>query len=269
MIISLLTCLRPLFTIFNYVTGNNTIWDIKANEELSILYYQSRTNREYRMDKIELMTQPEKDSVSESPQERTLQKLKSLVSEYLADMNDEEEEENETEDKHKEHEETGKEKENEGDKNGHSHSHSHSQHKHSHDNVHQKNAKDVNEDPKTTQETTHEKEDDSVEYDDDGFVIPQGKIPLDGHFSTSEIKELIKLSKEEGILKEDVNIKVLDSNEHIGDKVVISEESDKDKLDNPDKEGKDDDSNGDKKDRSNSIDPKETAKQYGKKSESE
>lgn len=108
-----------------------------------------------------------------------------------------------------------------------------------------------------------------MEYDDDGFVIPQGKIPLDGHFSTSEIKELIKLSKEEGILKEDVNIKVLDSNEHIGDKVVISEESDKDKLDNPDKEGKDDDSNGDKKDRSNSIDPKETAKQYGKKSESE
>lgn len=264
LITSLLTCLRLLYTISitsleQYNMGHKTQRRIVYDK----IYYQSRTNREYRMDKIELMTQPEKDSASESPQERTLQKLRSLVTEYLPDMNDEEEE-NETEDK--EPEETAKEKKSEGDKNG----HSHSQGKHPHVNVHQKNAKDVNEDSTTTQETTtHEKEDGSVEYDDDGFVIPQGKIPLDGHFSTSEIKELVKLSKEEGILKDDVNIKVLDTNKDIGDKVVISEESDKDKLDNPDKEEKDDGSNGDKKDRSNSIDPKETAKQYGKKSGSE
>lgn len=224
------------------------------------------------MDKIELMTQPEKDSVSESPQERTLQKLKSFVSEYRPDTNDDDEEEK------KEHEGTGKEKTGESDKNGNSHSHS----KHSYDNVHQNDAKDVNKDSKETQEKTTHEEEGSVGYDDDGFAIPQGKIPLDGHFSTSEIKELLKLSKEGGILKDGVNVKVLDSNEKVGDKVVISEKTDKDKVDKGDQEGEDD-SNGDKKvengeknkkdekesrDSSNSIDPKEKAKQYGKKSES-
>lgn len=246
----------------------------------------ARKSREYTMDKIELITQPEKSSVSESPQERTLQKLKNLVSEYQPDTNDEEEE-NEADTEHEEHAERGREGNGESDKNV----HSHSEGRHSHDNSHQSNAQDLNEDSGKTQDsTTHENENDLVEYDDDGFEIPQGKIPLDGHFSTSEIQELIKLSKEEGILKDDVNIKVLDSNEQIGDKVVISEKSDKDKIDNGDKKGNGDGSNGDKKtendekdkndqkdkkdenetkERSNSIDPKEKAKRYGQKSESE
>lgn len=272
LIISLLTCLR-LLTTFSITSLETTYYGAEKSTKDCLFerYYRQTTSGEYRMDKIELITQPEKGSASESPQERTLQKLRNLVSEYQPDTNDEEEE-NETGDKQKEHEETGKEKTGESDKDG-----SHSEGKHSHDKVHQNNARDVNEDSKTTQETTtHEKEEDSVEYDDDGFEIPQGKIPLDGHFSTSEIRELVKLSKEEGILKDDVNFKVLDTNEEIGDKVVISEESAKDKIDNGDTKGKDNGSNGDKKaendennkkdekDRSNSIDPKEKAKQYGK-----
>ncbi|CUM47867.1 uncharacterized protein AC631_04425 [Debaryomyces fabryi] len=237
------------------------------------------------MDKIQLMTQPEKPSASEAPQERTLQKLKDLVSEYLPDAKDEEQE---AENKEKtEEEEKGKDKEGNGNKiNG----LSKREDGQPVDKVTQGSA-DAKEGSEQTQEKEDEKEreDDAVEYDEDGFEIPQGKIPLDGHFSTSEIKELVKLSKEEGILKEDINIKVLESNEAIGDKVVISEEPDKDKKnkdkEDEDKEGKEDedkskvDRNEKKneeneksyKDKSadNSIDPKDKAKQYQNKGESE
>ncbi|EGV60020.1 hypothetical protein PSN45_002246 [Yamadazyma tenuis] len=59
--------------------------------------------------------------------------------------------------------------------------------------------------------------------DHDGFEIPQGKIPLDGHFSTSEIKALVNLAKDEGFLKESVEVQVADHSETVGDKVVIVE----------------------------------------------
>lgn len=63
--------------------------------------------------------------------------------------------------------------------------------------------------------------------DDDGFEVPQGKIPLDGHFSTNEIQGLISIAKQEGLLKEDVELKILDKNDKVGDKVVILEKDEK------------------------------------------
>lgn len=71
-----------------------------------------------------------------------------------------------------------------------------------------------------------------VEVDEDGFEIPPDKIPLDGHFSTDEVKELVKLTQEEGMLLEDVNVKILDSNEVVGDKIQIVEEEHKEKEEN-------------------------------------
>lgn len=65
----------------------------------------------------------------------------------------------------------------------------------------------------------------SPTLDEDGFEIPLGKIPLDGHFSTDEVKELVELSKEEGVLKDDVNVKVLESNEVVGDRIEVVEET--------------------------------------------
>lgn len=61
---------------------------------------------------------------------------------------------------------------------------------------------------------------DNVEVDEDGFEIPQDRIPIDGHFSTEEVKELVKLTQEEGMLLDEVNVKVLDSNE-VGDRIEI------------------------------------------------
>lgn len=64
----------------------------------------------------------------------------------------------------------------------------------------------------------------SPTFDEDGFEIPLGKIPLDGHFSTEEVKELVELSKEEGVLKEDVNVKILEANNVVGDRIEVVEE---------------------------------------------
>lgn len=63
-------------------------------------------------------------------------------------------------------------------------------------------------------------------YDEDGFKIPAGKIPLDGHFSAAEIDQLIQIAKSEGLLDEDVRMKVLEKTQ-LGDKVVIAEEHEK------------------------------------------
>lgn len=61
---------------------------------------------------------------------------------------------------------------------------------------------------------------DNVEVDEDGFEIPQDRIPIDGHFSTEEVKELVKLTQEEGMLLDEVIVKVLDSNE-VGDRIEV------------------------------------------------
>lgn len=63
------------------------------------------------------------------------------------------------------------------------------------------------------------------EFDHDGFEIPRGKIPLDGHFSTKEIDILLKMSKELGILHKDVSLDVVNENKLVGDRVVLHERS--------------------------------------------
>ncbi|CAK7900924.1 hypothetical protein CAAN1_11S00518 [[Candida] anglica] len=69
-------------------------------------------------------------------------------------------------------------------------------------------------------------DDGKPEYDDDGYEIPTGKIPLDGHFTTDEIKNLIKVAQKEGILKDDVHVDVLSSNSTFGDRVIVEEKED-------------------------------------------
>ncbi|GEQ69272.1 hypothetical protein JCM33374_g2943 [Metschnikowia sp. JCM 33374] len=53
---------------------------------------------------------------------------------------------------------------------------------------------------------------DLSDYDDDGFRIPVGKIPLDGQFSACEMKHLVELSKDEGLLRSDVRVRVRGGN---------------------------------------------------------
>lgn len=89
----------------------------------------------------------------------------------------------------------------------------------SHETVHKTGKKSDN-----GSEKEAEKEEESEgEYDADGFKIPAGKIPLDGHFSAREIDQLILMAQDEGLLDEDVRMKVLERNQ-IGDKVIILEE---------------------------------------------
>lgn len=76
-----------------------------------------------------------------------------------------------------------------------------------------------------------EKQSSEEQVDFDGFKIPDGKIPLDGHFSTNEIRGLVKLAKSEGLLSENVVVTVLESNGELGDKVVIKEDNKEEKND--------------------------------------
>ncbi|PSK33874.1 hypothetical protein C7M61_005066 [Candidozyma pseudohaemuli] len=62
----------------------------------------------------------------------------------------------------------------------------------------------------------------SPELDYDGFEVPSGKIPIDGNFSTSEVRELIELAREDGVLGADIDVKVLERNA-LGNRVVVSE----------------------------------------------
>ncbi|OBA21498.1 hypothetical protein METBIDRAFT_12000 [Metschnikowia bicuspidata var. bicuspidata NRRL YB-4993] len=54
---------------------------------------------------------------------------------------------------------------------------------------------------------------DHAGYDQDGFKVPVRKIPLDGQFSGPELKELVELSKDKGLLKDDVSVRATASNE--------------------------------------------------------
>ncbi|EDK43502.1 predicted protein [Lodderomyces elongisporus NRRL YB-4239] len=60
------------------------------------------------------------------------------------------------------------------------------------------------------------------ELDQDGLEIPQGKIPLDSQFSTEELKHLLEVCKESGVVKEDVGIKVIEEGE-LGDRIRIAD----------------------------------------------
>lgn len=63
----------------------------------------------------------------------------------------------------------------------------------------------------------------SPEVDEDGFEVPTGKIPLDGHFSSKEVAELVNHAKDQGLLKDSVEVQVLESNDRVGDKVQVVE----------------------------------------------
>lgn len=189
------------------------------------------------MDEIQLMTQPEKEHQSSSPEE-TLQKLKDLVADSLPGVEQRNEKDNED-----------KEDANSKKKDA-LNQHQKLQNKKDQSPKKEKGLGDIDSEKKQSEE--------NVEYDHDGFQIPAGKIPLDGHFSTNEIKELVELSKAEGILKEDVHLEVLESNEMIGDKVVLTESNrKKDNNSEEDKDNKDDVnlSEGELKD--NNEEPKE------------
>ena len=71
--------------------------------------------------------------------------------------------------------------------------------------------------------------------------VPQGKIPLDGQFSTDELKKLVEVAQEKGILSEDVDLKVIDSGE-IGDRIRLADAKAKEENERK----KDGESEGDK-----------------------
>lgn len=65
-----------------------------------------------------------------------------------------------------------------------------------------------------------------TEVDEDGFVIPDGKLPIDGHFSTEEVKVLIELAKEDGAMGDNVRVDVLESSK-LGDRIEVVESPDR------------------------------------------
>lgn len=85
--------------------------------------------------------------------------------------------------------------------------------------------------------------------DHDGFEVPTGKIPLDGNFSTREVKEIIELAQEEGVLQDNINVEVL-GRSSFGNRVVVTEkeQQEKDKKEREEKEAKDKDSEEKKED---------------------
>ncbi|PVH16047.1 uncharacterized protein CXQ87_003910 [Candidozyma duobushaemuli] len=120
----------------------------------------------------------------------------------------------------------------------------------------------------------------SPEVDYDGFEVPSGKIPIDGNFSTSEVKELIELAREDGALGADIDVKVLERNA-LGNRVVVSEKEQQERerkekegaegnesSDTQDGESEKDDS---KKDDSKKDDPKkdESSEEKGPKDQTE
>lgn len=80
----------------------------------------------------------------------------------------------------------------------------------------------------------------SPELDYDGFEVPSGKIPIDGNFSTSEVRELIELAREDGVLGADIDVKVLERNA-FGNRVVVSEkeQQERERKEKEAKEGQD------------------------------
>lgn len=98
-----------------------------------------------------------------------------------------------------------------------------------------------------------ESHEDDVKYDYDGFEVPEGKIPIDGHFSTKELQELVIIAQDVGIIDKEIEVLVKNHNDVIGDKVVISQK----------REGTDDrdkDRGNEKKEQENEASDEETKK---------
>lgn len=203
------------------------------------------------MNKIEIITQPSQPSV-EISEEETMHKLQELVLQNPSPSHvEEDDKDDDQKEEHKHHNEE------------HHKHHNEEHHKHVHNSngaddkketpkspnptaqlskeyskKHPKNSKSSKEHAKTTtdekieasssSETSSGSEsDEEAEYDEDGFEIPPGKIPLDGHFSTEEVQHLIEIAQKEGFLKEDVAVKVVERNKLIGDKIVLIEDDKK------------------------------------------
>lgn len=177
---------------------------LSLNNKTDIHYFNPLFPKK-NMNRIEIITQPETEGrVKQTPNKATLEKLKSLISENPPN------EEDSLDDPLASDKKPTREK------------------------SHQ--LQDSKDTPAAlAHDTTKEKV-----YDDDGFEIPQGKIPLDGHFSTNEIRELVNLAKLENFLKPTVEVRVIEENSLVGDKVVIMEpESEpKEGKDNDKEEGK-------------------------------
>ncbi|KAK6198889.1 uncharacterized protein RJT21DRAFT_52246 [Scheffersomyces amazonensis] len=137
--------------------------------------------------KIEIISQPEKDAPSNGDKSQALKKLKKLVDEFSS---------SEPEDQSRQGEQFIS-----------------SQYK---------QVLDRNKGYSRREEK--DMRDSGVDIDSDGFEIPPGKIPIDGHFSTQEIKELIELTKDVGILNDDVEVEVVEQDPQFGDRVIIKEE---------------------------------------------
>ncbi|KAI5953384.1 hypothetical protein KGF54_002756 [Candida jiufengensis] len=88
--------------------------------------------------------------------------------------------------------------------------------------------------------------------DIDGFEIPKGKIPLDSQFSTDELKVLLQHAQDEGILKENIGLKVLESGE-LGDRIRIA-----DKIENT--KSKENNKTVEKVEKEEEVDPKAKVK---------
>lgn len=162
-----------------------------------------------KSESVEIMTQPDRQEKQEKSPHNVLNKLKDLMDEERSE-DDQEEEANDSEDKPvadygSDNESFGSsceledefEKEREGETERYE--------AYVHDDM-------------------NNEDNGNVKYDDDGFEIPRGKIPIDGHFTTEEVKYLISLSKDEGILSKDIDVKIQCSNDAVGDKLQIFEE---------------------------------------------
>lgn len=64
------------------------------------------------------------------------------------------------------------------------------------------------------------------DYDQDGFKLPEGKVPLDGHFTTKEVERLVQAAQQEGMLDGQVEVDVVQTNSNFGDKIVIKDSPD-------------------------------------------
>ncbi|KAG5421844.1 hypothetical protein I9W82_000937 [Candida metapsilosis] len=179
-------------------------------------------------DRVEIYTQPaEQDQKSDSVEESIATKLEELIEKHpiLAedDGNEEgqQEEEEKDERKTKAHEKQDRAKEDI---------------KKSHYTTHPEGRR--KETPGSDSETESEGDEGDagdVELDEDGMEVPQGKIPLDGQFSTEELKKLVEIAQEKGILSEDVDLKVIDSGE-IGDRIRLADAQKREEKEKEEKE---------------------------------
>lgn len=151
-------------------------------------------------DKIELITQPERDTETPSEAE-TLKKLKRIVEEYSQ----------------KDHDHHNNSTRHDPEKLGDRPRHSSKQESEELEKREAEDESHEDEKPVAGEDITDQQ--DYLVGDEDK---PEGKIPLDGHFSTQEVKYILQASKEGGLLKNDIDMRVLMHNDITGDKVVIS-----------------------------------------------